>query len=107
MILILFIYLFPLLKLSFKRNNVLAIMEDWDQETVNKVVESKKTEHNQNKPTDIEKKEDKTSTPTQTMVVMTWILYATYRSDFEVSTGHHVATYNHDVVLACTDGVVV
>ena len=28
-------------------------MEDWDQETVNKVVESKKTEHNQNKPTDI------------------------------------------------------
>ncbi|KAL2977215.1 hypothetical protein AAZX31_13G054100 [Glycine max] len=73
-------------------------MEDWDQETVNKVVESKKTEHNQNKPTDIEKKEDKTSTPTQTMVVMTWILYATYRSDFE---------YNHDVVLACTDGVVV
>uniref|UniRef100_A0A0R0GW01 Uncharacterized protein n=1 Tax=Glycine max TaxID=3847 RepID=A0A0R0GW01_SOYBN len=58
-------------------------MEDWDQETVNKVVESKKTEHNQNKPTDIEKKEDKTSTPTQTMVVMTWILYATYRSDFE------------------------
>ncbi|XP_061366650.1 zinc finger CCCH domain-containing protein 11-like [Gastrolobium bilobum] len=28
-------------------------MEDWDQETLEKVVESKKTEYNQNKPTDI------------------------------------------------------
>ncbi|KAF2289987.1 hypothetical protein GH714_039424 [Hevea brasiliensis] len=30
-------------------------MEDWDQETLEKVVESKKTEYNQNKPTDIMK----------------------------------------------------
>jgi len=28
-------------------------MEDWDQETLEKVVESKKTDYNQNKPTDI------------------------------------------------------
>lgn len=28
-------------------------MEGWDQETLEKVVESKKTEYNQNKPTDI------------------------------------------------------
>jgi len=28
-------------------------MEDWDQETLEKVVESKKTEYQQNKPTDI------------------------------------------------------
>lgn len=28
-------------------------MEDWDQETLEKVVESKKNEYNQNKPTDI------------------------------------------------------
>lgn len=28
-------------------------MEDWDQETLEKVVESKKTEYKQNKPTDI------------------------------------------------------
>ena len=28
-------------------------MEDWDQDTLEKVVESKKTEYNQNKPTDI------------------------------------------------------
>ncbi|KAA3464107.1 zinc finger CCCH domain-containing protein 11-like [Gossypium australe] len=28
-------------------------MEDWDQETLEKVVESKKTEYNQNKPTEI------------------------------------------------------
>ena len=28
-------------------------MEEWDQETLEKVVESKKNEYNQNKPTDI------------------------------------------------------
>lgn len=28
-------------------------MEDWDQETLEKVVESKKKEYNQNKPTEI------------------------------------------------------
>ena len=28
-------------------------MEDWDQETLEKVVESKKMEYNQNKPTEI------------------------------------------------------
>ena len=28
-------------------------MDDWDQETLEKVVESKKTEYKQNKPTDI------------------------------------------------------
>jgi hypothetical protein len=28
-------------------------MEDWDQETLEKVVESKKNEYNQNKPTEI------------------------------------------------------
>jgi hypothetical protein len=28
-------------------------MEDWDQETLEKVVESKRTEYQQNKPTDI------------------------------------------------------
>lgn len=28
-------------------------MEDWDQETLEKVVESKKTEYNPNKPTEI------------------------------------------------------
>lgn len=28
-------------------------MEDWDQETLEKVVESKGMEYNQNKPTDI------------------------------------------------------
>lgn len=28
-------------------------MEDWDQETLEKVVESKGKEYNQNKPTDI------------------------------------------------------
>ena len=28
-------------------------MEDWDQETLEKVVESKTTEYKQNKPTDI------------------------------------------------------
>lgn len=28
-------------------------MEDWDQQTLEKVVESKKTEYKQNKPTDI------------------------------------------------------
>jgi hypothetical protein len=28
-------------------------MEDWDQETLEKVVESKKSEYKQNKPTDI------------------------------------------------------
>lgn len=28
-------------------------MEDWDQETLEKVVESKRTEYNQNKPTEI------------------------------------------------------
>uniref|UniRef100_A0A803R191 C3H1-type domain-containing protein n=1 Tax=Cannabis sativa TaxID=3483 RepID=A0A803R191_CANSA len=28
-------------------------MEDWDQETLEKVIESKKTEYNQNKPTEI------------------------------------------------------
>lgn len=31
----------------------LETMEDWDQETLEKVVESKKNEYNQNKPTDI------------------------------------------------------
>lgn len=29
------------------------MMDDWDQETLEKVVESKKTEYKQNKPTDI------------------------------------------------------
>lgn len=28
-------------------------MDEWDQETLEKVVESKKNEYNQNKPTDI------------------------------------------------------
>lgn len=28
-------------------------MEDWDQETLEKIVESKRNEYNQNKPTDI------------------------------------------------------
>ena len=32
---------------------LLETMEDWDQETLEKVVESKKTEYNQNKPTEI------------------------------------------------------
>lgn len=32
---------------------VLETMEDWDQETLEKVVESKKSEYNQNKPTEI------------------------------------------------------
>ncbi|KAI8544206.1 hypothetical protein RHMOL_Rhmol08G0278000 [Rhododendron molle] len=32
-------------------------MEDWDQETLEKVVESKRTECNQNKPTEMEKKQ--------------------------------------------------
>lgn len=36
---------------SDKRDN--ETMEDWDQETLEKVVESKKSEYNQNKPTDI------------------------------------------------------
>lgn len=31
----------------------LETMEDWDQETLEKVVESKKKEYNQNKPTEI------------------------------------------------------
>lgn len=32
---------------------LLDTMEDWDQETLEKVIESKKTEYNQNKPTEI------------------------------------------------------
>ncbi|KAG4913363.1 hypothetical protein JHK82_053945 [Glycine max] len=32
---------------------VIKTMEDWDQDTLEKVVESKKTEYNQNKPTDM------------------------------------------------------
>lgn len=32
---------------------LLETMEDWDQEMLEKVVESKKTEYNQNKPTEI------------------------------------------------------
>lgn len=35
-------------------------MEDWDQETLEKVVESKKTEYQQNKPTDIVCTQNKT-----------------------------------------------
>lgn len=34
-------------------NMLLGTMEDWDQETLEKVVESKGKEYNQNKPTDI------------------------------------------------------
>lgn len=33
--------------------SVSETMEDWDQETLEKVVESKKSEYNQNKPTEI------------------------------------------------------
>ena len=32
---------------------LLDTMEEWDQETLEKVVESKKAEYNQNKPTEI------------------------------------------------------
>ncbi|XP_021888661.1 zinc finger CCCH domain-containing protein 11 [Carica papaya] len=38
---------------SDKRDQDKETMEDWDQETLEKVVESKKTEYNQNRPTDI------------------------------------------------------
>lgn len=54
-------------------------MEDWDQETLEKVVESKKNEYNQNKPTEI--------------VSSFWIFNGFFQYNFNGSFCH----YKHDI----------